>query len=238
MKKAILVCFIFIFLGNIDVSAGINLDILSVKNIEQFLPLHVKTLLQNSTDSGIYDVITLKENTFIYATRIILTIILCIFTFFMIIVTPLILFYCWANNYFDYRKYHSLIYSLKSKSEKVPKRVISAYKPIFSNMYANAFGFLTWMLSSYYYVSISYNQESVGLLDYLRFPFKLLSGITNGAESINDAIPLGVWVSVLLIIAGISTMLFLLGRFIGNTIVNFNYNNKSLFQIMKPQVEI
>jgi len=238
MKKAILVCFIFIFLGNIDVSAGINLDILSIKNVEQFLPLHVKTLLQNSTDSSMYDVMTLKENTFIYATRLILIFIISIFTFFMIIVTPLILFYCWANNYFDYRKYHSLIYSLKAKSEKVPKRVISAYKPIFSNMYANAFGFLTWMLSSYYSVSISYNQESVGLLEYFGFPFKLLSRISNGAESFNDAIPLGVWVSVLFIIAGISTMLFLLGRFIGNTIINFNYNNRSLSQISKPQLEI
>ena len=112
MKKAILISIVFLFLGNIDVSAGINHDILAVKNIEQFLPFHVKTLLQNSTDSGIYDVITLKGNTFIYATRIILTFIVSIFTFFMIIVTPLILFYCWANNYFDYRKYHTLIYHL------------------------------------------------------------------------------------------------------------------------------
>ena len=236
MKKAILISIVFLFLGNIDVNAGINYDILSVKNIEQFFPFQGEIIFQNSTGSSIYDITTSRENTFIYATQVFLTFITLIFAFFIIIVTPLILFYCWINNYFGYRKYHTLIYSLKYKSEKVPKRVIYAYKRIFSNMYANGFGILTWALSSYYYISISYNQIGDGLLDYFNFPFKLLFGITNGTESIKDTISLDVWISMLLIV-GISITLFFLGRFIGNTIIDINYK-KSFFHITKPQVEI
>jgi len=103
-------------------------------------------------------------------------------------------------------------------------------------MFGHGFGILAWIVSSYFYISINYNQLSVGLLDYLNFPFKLFSSVTNDTITIQNAIPLEVWGNMILIV-GISILSFFLGRFMGETIININYK-KFLFLITKPQVAV
>ena len=236
MTKATLIFLTFLLLMSFDVTAELNHDKILIKSVESLFLIQENLDFQNSTDTNIYTDVTLKKNTFIYVTQIVFTFIILIFAFFVIILTPLILFYCWVSNYIDYRKYYILIYAIKNKSKKFPKHLISEYKQIFSSMFANGFGILAWFLSSYIYIFISYPRISSGLLDYLKFPFKLLFGITNENVSLKEAIPLNVWLSMLLIVV-VSILHFFLGRFIGQTLINLNY--KTFFShIKKPEVII
>lgn len=237
MKRATLICFVFLLLLSFDVRAEKIHENLIIKSAESFLLFQGNLNFPNSTDTSVYINIPLKEYTFIYVAQIIITFVILILAFFIIILTPLILFYCWISNYLSYQKYHTFIYGLKNTSKKLPKHLISEYKHIFSSMFANGFGILTWILSSYIYISFSYNKLSDGLLDYLKFPFKLIYGVANeNITPIQDIIPLEVWASMLLIV-GISIIHFYLGRFIGKTIIDSNYKTFP-FHINKPEVEI
>lgn len=170
----------------------------------------------------------IQEITFSNTVQTVLIFLILIFTFFVIIIAPLILMFCWLNNYSDYKRFRTNN-SITTELNNLSKHVFISYRRTYSNMFGNGFGVFAWVLSSYYYVTKNINGISDGLIEYFSFPFKLLSNLTTTNLTINDAIPIEVWISMLLIVS-LSIILFYLGRTLGISIINTSYNKNLLLK--------
>ena len=91
-------------------------------------------------------------------------------------------------------------------------------------MYGNTFGIFAWVFLTYVYVSIYYNDFNTGIVDYFRFPFKVMDSLSDNNFTLNDHIPPEIWVSMVFIV-GISVAHYFLGRFIGR-LLSANYHKK------------
>ena len=194
----------------------------SFNNINPLFTLQEKFDLDNLEQMTNYNSMIMKEITFSNTVQIVLSISVLIFAFFVIIITPLTLIYCWLNNLFEYRKYHTKNNISYSELYDLPKHVFLKYKRTYSNLLGNGFGIVAWTLSSYFYVTKNIDGISVGLAEYFSFPFKLLSNTTIIGITTKDNITFEVLISILLIIA-FSFILFFLGRRIGSSLADTNY---------------
>jgi len=198
-------------------------------NIKPLFTLQEKFDLNNLEQMSSYNAMVMKEATFSNIVQIVFSLLALIFAFFVVVLTPLILIYCWLNNLYDYKKYLARSDMFFSEFYDLPKHVFIKYRQTYSNLFGNGFGIIAWVLSSYFYVTKNIDGISVGLAEYFSFPFKLLSSITARGITVKDAIPTSVWISMLLIV-GLSILLFFLGGRIGTSIINASHNKSLLLE--------
>ena len=228
MKKTILISIICMLLMNFGMAQEKGINSL-FNNIKPLFTLQEKFDLDNLKQMSSYNTMVMKEVTFSNTTQIVFSLLILILAFFVIVITPLILIYCWLNNLFDYKKYPDKSSMFSSEFYDLPKHVFLRYRQTYSNLFGNGFGIIAWVLSSYFYVTKNIDGVSAGLAEYFSFPFKLLSSITTNGITVKDAIPTSVWISMLLIV-GLSILLFFLGRHIGTSIINANHNKSQLLE--------
>lgn len=125
------------------------------------------------------------------------------------------------NNNTIYEKTSKLL-----KLKELPESIWVEYCKIFTNMTGYGFGFITWVVSSYFYIFLNYNSFEAGLTDYFKFPFKFLKSISLSlsSESIKQELPMEVWVNMVFIFV-MTALAFFIGKYIG-WIVVFIENEK------------
>jgi len=137
----------------------------------------------------------------------------------VIVSTPLLLIYFWIHNFFEYQK--TRIQTKKSDSSvnitAIEESTWLNYRNRYSAMYGNGFGFFAWVFFTFLYVSIYYNDFNTGVMDYFRFPFKIMESFSDNNQTLNNHIPPKMWISMLLIV-GVSIVHYFLGRFLGRFI--------------------
>ena len=229
MKKTILLSITCMLLMNFGMAQEKGINNLLFNNIKPLFTLQEKFDLDNLKQMSTYNSMIMEEITFSNTVQIVLSILVLIFAFFVIIITPLTLIYCWLNNLFEYKKYRTNNNISNSQYYDLPKHVILKYRRTYSNLFGNGFGIIAWTLASYFYVTKNLDGVSVGLAEYFSFPFKLLSNTTINRITDEDAIPTEVLMSILLIVL-VSCIFFFFGKRIGNSVAKTNYKRSGLVE--------
>lgn len=98
---------------------------------------------------------------------------------FILITTPIMLFYFALDSYFKWIISKKIINedfcfgSYKSHSTYI-SQTCAQYKSAFIKLISNVFGFIAWNLLSLLYISISFSNFKTGITDYLLFPFEVI----------------------------------------------------------------
>jgi hypothetical protein len=152
----------------------------------------------------------------------------------VIIITPLVLIYCWV--------YYSWRYVIKFKRNKdlrqiliekdhidlnkLPKSKWPEYRRIYSKMIGFAVAIIAYAISSNVYMLKNFNEIKVALKEYFSFPFKVFKGLNTVDEASKYTIPLKeVWFGMFLIV-GISILVFFIVYFITKTALNAKFNRR------------
>lgn len=221
-----IICIFFMTFGMAQEKESNNF---SFKKITPLFSLQENFDINNTESVNSFNTMVIKEIVFSNTIQIILSILVLIFAFFVIIITPLTLLYCWLDNLFECKKYRTKNNIFYSDLNDLPKHIFLKYKKAYSNLLGNGIGIIAWTLSSYFYVTKNIDGISVGLVEYFSFPFKLLSSTTIRRITTQDTILTEVLTSILLI-ATVSFILFLFGKKIGNSILSTNYNRYNLLE--------
>ena len=150
----------------------------------------------------------------------------------VIVVTPLVLIYCWV--------YYSWRYVKKFKSNKdlrqiliekdhidlneLPISIWPEYRRIYSKMIGFAVAIIAYSISSNVYMLRNFSEIKVALREYFGFPFQVFKGLNTVDESSKYTVPLKeVWIGMFLIVS-ISILVFFVVYFIVKTTLNTKFN--------------
>ncbi|MBG7630956.1 MAG: hypothetical protein IZT56_11055 [Bacteroidetes bacterium] len=115
------------------------------------------------------------------------------------------------------------IYESNSKLvrlQELPESIWLQYCKTFTNIIAYGFGFITWVVSSYFYIQINFDNVETGLKEYLRFPFKLYDSLSTSGDSLKNDLPMDIWLNMIFIV-GVAIVAYFIGKFFGWVIVTF-----------------
>ncbi len=152
----------------------------------------------------------------------------------VIIITPLVLIYCWGYYSWRYvkkfKRNKDLRQVLIEKDHiglnKLPKSKWPEYRRIYSKMIGFAVAIIAYVISSNVYMLKNFNEIKVALKEYFSFPFKVFKGLNTVDEASKYTIPLKeVWFGMFLIV-GISVLVFFIVYFIVKTALNAKFNRK------------
>lgn len=144
-----------------------------------------------------------------------------IFLVLSIVITPVLLVYNWAVNYYDYiRKYKGMDIGKYGPHKAIEKW--KKYKRIYSDMSGFGYGLLAYNVSAFGYMFFYFDNISEGFLYYINFPFKVYNNLSNAMNPNTSLISAEVWLQMILII-GISLLAFILGKILGIYNVNQRY---------------
>lgn len=158
----------------------------------------------------------------------------------IIIMTPLIFLYFWVSYSVRYVKNFKKNKSLKTilieknheDIKKLPRSKWPEYRRLYSKMIGFAVANITYTISANIYMFKSYKQVEVGLKEYFSFPFKVFKGLNTVDEASNLTIPLKeVWFGMLLIV-GVSILVFFIVYFIVKTVLNAKLNRRAANSIL------
>ena len=148
-----------------------------------------------------------------------------------IVLTPVLLVYCWVYYSYkyvcNYRDRFSLKKWFKKTSDlyevKVSKRVWFKYRKTYSKMLGFGLSILAYCLASNFYMFRNFDRLEVALVNYFSFPFKVLDNLSKlSMREENNMVLEEIWQEMLLIVFA-SIAMFFVGYFIGLAIVNFRY---------------
>ena len=148
-----------------------------------------------------------------------------------IMLTPILLVYCWIYYSYkyvcNYRDRFSLKKWFKKTSDlyevKVSKRVWFKYRKTYSKMLGFGLSILAYCLASNFYMLRNFDRLEVALVNYFSFPFKVLDNISKlKVRDENNLVLETIWQEMLLIVI-VSVVMFFVGYFIGYSIVNFRF---------------
>ena len=115
--------------------------------------------------------------------------------------------------------------------KKLPRSKWPEYRRLYSKMIGFAVANITYTISANIYMFKSYKQVEVGLKEYLSFPFKVFKGLNTLDEASNLTIPLKeVWFGMLLIV-GVSILVFFIVYFIVKTVLKAKLNRRAASSI-------
>lgn len=161
----------------------------------------------------------------------VLVIILMCCALLAIMLTPIVLVYCWIYYSYkyvcNYRDRFSLKKWFKKTSDlykvKVSKRVWFNYRKTYSKMLGFGLSILAYCLASNFYMLRNFDRLEVALVNYFSFPFKVLDNISKlRVRDDNSMVLEEIWREMLLIVF-VSMAIFFVGYFIGYSIVNFRF---------------
>jgi len=115
------------------------------------------------------------------------------------------------------------IYESNSKLvrlQELPESIWLQYCKTFTNIIGYGFGFITWVVSTYFYIQINFDTFEMGLKDYFRFPFKLYESLSSGSDSLKNDLPTEIWLNMVFIV-GIAIAGYFIGKLFGWVIVTF-----------------
>lgn len=153
----------------------------------------------------------------------------------IVVVTPLLLIFCWIYYSQDYvNKYRNKESLAKSKLENVLtpiEELLKSDKIGYIRTYSRMFGFglsiIAYGISSNVYMFLTFSEYKEALINYFSFPFKVFSSFRILERLPANSIPLtDVWKAMLLIVA-ISAVVFFVGSFIGKIIASARLSEKS-----------
>ena len=176
--------------------------------------------------------------------EIVVSFLLSCFTL-IIILTPLVLLYCWL--YYSYRYVKNF---KKSKSFKqilierdhgdirnLPRSSWSEYRRIYSKMIGFAVAIIAYTISSNIYMFKTFNKVEVALKGYFSFPFEVFTGLNTVDEESNLTVPVTeVWVGMLLIVC-ISILVFFVVYFIVKEMLNIKYKKVQIIQYPSQTIQ-
>ena len=145
----------------------------------------------------------------------------------IVVVTPLLLIFCWIYYSREYvKKYrnnedlaHSLTENGHSYSDVLTKSTKIEYSKTYSKMFGFGLSIIAYGISSNVYMFLTFSEFKDALINYFSFPFRVFSSLKILEKIPADSIPLTeVWKGMLLIVA-ISAAVFIIGYFIGKLIV-------------------
>lgn len=153
----------------------------------------------------------------------------------IVVVTPLLLIFCWIYYSQDYvNKYRNKESLAKSKLENVLtpiEELLKSDKIGYIRTYSRMFGFglsiIAYGISSNVYMFLTFSEYKEALINYFSFPFKVFSSFRILEKLPANSIPLtDIWKAMLLIVA-ISAVVFFVGSFIGRIIATTRLSEKS-----------
>jgi amino acid transporter len=156
----------------------------------------------------------------------------------IIIITPLVLMYCWIYYSFRYVKNFKKNKSFKqiliekdhSELNTLPKSRWPEYRRIYSKMIGFALAIITYAISSNLFMFRSYTKIKVGLKEYFSFPIDVFNGLQTVREAPNNTLPLKeVWFGMLLIVC-VSIFVFFMVYFIVKKILSIKYKKELIIK--------
>lgn len=144
----------------------------------------------------------------------------------IVVVTPVLLIFCWIYYSQDYvKKYRNKEGLTEQKMENAlltNEGILKSDKIGYIKTYSRMFGFglsiIAYGLSSNVYMFLTFSEYKEALINYFSFPFKVFSSFRILERLPENSIPLtDVWKAMLLIVA-ISTIVFFVGFIIGKII--------------------
>ncbi len=227
MNKFIITSLLAIILFGCHIQAKTNLNPISLKIIDQHYEIYNISMVEsiyNIQNLQLPEEYKLPHKGIV---KILVLLFLCCLTL-IIVMTPLVLIYCWIYYSFNYVKNFRNNNELKDlivenrhiDYENLSKSYWLEYRRIYSKMIGFGLAIIAYGISSNIYMFSSFNKIEIALIDYFNFPFKVLNGLRTMDEPPLKNFPLKeLWFEMLFIVC-ISILVFFLGYFIGKTIVD------------------
>jgi len=152
----------------------------------------------------------------------------------IVVVTPLLLLFCWIYYSQDYvKKYRNKDAFAETISgnrlhskEGALKSDRNGYVKTYSRMFGFGLSIIAYGLSSNIYMFLTFSEYKEALINYFSFPFKVFSSFRILERLPENSIPLtDVWKAMLLIVT-IAAVVFLVGFFIGKLIATAKLEEK------------
>ena len=152
----------------------------------------------------------------------------------IVVVTPLLLLFCWIYYSQDYvKKYRNNEGLAESKLENglhTNEGILKSDKIGYIKTYSRMFGFglsiIAYGISSNVYMFLTFSEYKEALINYFSFPFKVFSSFRILERLPENSIPLtDLWKAMLLIVA-ISAVVFFVGFFMGKIIATAKLQEK------------
>lgn len=152
----------------------------------------------------------------------------------IVVVTPLLLLFCWIYYSQDYvKKYRNKDALAETISgnrlhskEEVLKTDRIGYIKTYSRMFGFGLSIIAYGLSSNIYMFLTFSEYKEALINYFSFPFKVFSSFRILERLPENSIPLtDVWKAMLLIVT-IAAVVFFVGFFIGKLIATAKLEEK------------
>ena len=102
-----------------------------------------------------------------------------VFALFLIMITPVVLFYSTIDNYFKVKKKkltidHTICCENSTSHPTYKLEVCEEYINLYKKFIGNSFGLASWGLFSIIYITIRYGSLKSGIGDYFHFPFEVV----------------------------------------------------------------
>lgn len=117
-----------------------------------------------------------------------------------------------------------------TRFELMPETTWRAYCRAFSNLNAYFFGFITWVITSFFYIYVNFDSIEIGLKAYFQFPFKLFASFISKEKSVITAVSFEVWINMLLIVS-VTILAFFIGKLLGRIILTSAYKKPPIINI-------
>ena len=159
----------------------------------------------------------------------------------VIVITPLVLIYCWVYYSWRYvkkfKRNKDLRQILTEKDHidlnKLPKSKWPEYRRIYSKMIGFAVAIIAYAISSNVYMIKNFMEIKVALKEYFSFPFKVFKGLNTVDEASKYTVPLKeVWFGMFLIV-GISVLVFFIVYFMVKTVLNTKFNKRECNSLLE-----
>ena len=177
-----------------------------------------------------------EDYTLFYAIQRILAFVVLLSVLLVVMGAPVLLGFYWFENLFRFHEEckKNVIPNSKEESDRKKPPCLSdriAYKRIYSSLYGNGFGFIGWIILTLWHVLSNFDSLSLGLKSYFSFPFAAMRDLDITQSNLFSQVSGDVWASMLLIV-GISLVLYVIGRFIGNALAT-KYLRKANFYYLE-----
>lgn len=161
---------------------------------------------------------------------------------FVIIATPMILFYFIVDNFYKWKINKKLITNDLCCDNKSHSTYISEicrqHKKSFTNFVSSFFGLFSWNLFSILYIGLEFSNFKTGVFDYFLFPFKVLESF-NINFSMNTFYEFKTQGVYMIMIFLISLIFYQLGIYAAKYLIknNLSFNLKGKLFIVSSQLK-
>jgi len=236
MVKIIIFSFFLAVIGNFGIQKEIKLKSVPSNSYETN-DRNFKTSLINFS-SVLQDFETPKKSVSVYniLEKLFSQLLLIIITI-IVVITPLVLIYCWLYYSVGYVKkfknnidFKNMLNNKDQKyDKKLPRVIWFRYRKTYSKMIGFGISIIAYAISSNLYIYKNFEEIGTGLKEYFSFPFLVFKNVRMTELKVKSGIPLtDVWLQMIFIVC-ISILLFFVGYFMGQIIVNLKYKRIEKF---------